>query len=65
MVGSGDEKKLIEADTIITAIGYKSNKALYDKMSGYAGEVYLLGDAEKVSNVMNAIWTAYELASNL
>lgn len=60
-----EEEKLIEADTVITAIGYKSDNTLYNELKEYAGEVYLLGDAQKVSNLMNAVWNAYELASGI
>ena len=59
------EEKLIEADTVITAVGYRSDNTLYNELKDYAGEVYLLGDAQKVSNLMNAVWNAYELASGL
>lgn len=58
-----DEK--IEADTVITAIGYRKNNALYDSLADYAGEVYAIGDCDKVSNVMNAVWSGYSLASEL
>lgn len=59
------EEKLVEADTVITAVGYRSDNSLYNELKEYAGEVYLLGDAQKVSNLMNAVWNAYELASGL
>ena len=55
----------IPSDTVITAVGYRSNTALYDSLKDYGGEVYLLGDASKVSNLMNAIWNGYEIGRTI
>ena len=52
----------VEADTVITAIGYTSNTELYKSIYPYAKEVYLIGDAQKPANILNAIWSANEVA---
>lgn len=55
----------VQADTIITSIGYISNQNLYDTISELGEKVHLIGDASKVSNLMGAIWGAYEIAMNV
>lgn len=53
----------VKADHIIVSIGYTPNQALYDEIK--AENVYLIGDAEKPTNIMDAIWKAYEIAMKL
>ena len=55
----------IPADTIITAVGYRSENALYNEIKLINKDIYLLGDAKNVHNIMYAIWDAYELARNI
>lgn len=55
----------IPADTIISAIGYKENKELYEKIKELDIPVYNIGDSQKVHNIMYAIWNAYEIAREL
>lgn len=57
-----DDKELkIHADTVIVSIGYNSYKPfeVEDKT------VHTIGDANEVSNLMGAIWSAYEIAMNI
>lgn len=55
----------VSADSVILAVGYSEEKNLYEKMKNDIGECYLLGDARKVSNIMYAIWDAFEVANNI
>ena len=55
-------EKCAKADTVIISIGYISNKNLYDSLKQYGDKIHLIGDADKVSNLLNATWSAYELA---
>jgi 2-enoate reductase len=54
------EKHEIKADHIVVSVGYTSNDALYRDVA--AGNVHLIGDAKQPTNVMDAIWAAYETA---
>ncbi len=63
--GRAKQTESIPADSAIVAIGYNSERLLYDQLSGEIAEIYLLGDARKVQNVMYAIWDAYEVARNI
>ena len=60
------EKQCLEADTIISSIGYHANTALYEDIKDiYGSNVHLIGDCAKVSNLLNATWSACELAVKL
>ena len=56
-------KHEIPADHIVVSIGYTPDNSLYEKIKGE--HVYLIGDAEQPTNVMDAVWAAYETAMNL
>ena len=58
-------KQSLSADTIAIAVGFDSNRELYDKMRGKVVDLYRIGDAVVASNIMNAIWSAYEVALNI
>lgn len=65
VVEKDGKEQEIEADSVILAVGFSPVTALYDEIKNDADEVYLLGDARRVSNIMYAIWDAFELASNI
>ena len=51
----------LPCDTVVTATGYQKDDALYKALDGKLAELYVIGDANKVENIMHAIWTAYEI----
>lgn len=53
------------ADSVILCVGYGSENALYQELSSEVDELYLMGDAKKVSNIMYAIWDAFEVANHI
>ncbi len=55
----------VPCDSVILAVGYKENNRLYDELKFDIPELYLLGDARQVSNIMYAIWDAFEVANHL
>ena len=59
------ESGALDSDTVVYAIGYQSNRSLYQQVQMSESEVYLLGDARRPRNIMYAIWDAYELANSL
>lgn len=56
-------KHEIPADHIVVSIGYTPENDLYEKIKGE--HVHLIGDAKQPTNIMDAIWAAYETAMNL
>jgi 2-enoate reductase len=65
IVNSANGRTSLEADTIISAVGYQSNNNLFQTLAGKEIPVYNIGDSRKVHNIMYAIWDAYELARNI
>ncbi len=64
-VQTPDGERSFLADTVISAIGYCENNALYDEMKELNMPVHNIGDSQKVHNIMYAIWNAYELAREI
>ncbi|MCH3963527.1 MAG: FAD-dependent oxidoreductase [Clostridium sp.] len=65
VVNTKDGDKSFEADTIILSVGYKSNNTLYHELCDVVDDIYVLGDAKNVKNIMYAIWDAYEVSRNI
>ena len=61
----GGETKDIACDSVILSVGYRENNSLYQELQFDVPELYLLGDAKKVSNIMYAIWDAFEVANHI
>ncbi len=57
--------KDISCDTMILSVGFREERSLYDALQEKVPELYLLGDARKTSNIMNAIWDAFEVANHI
>lgn len=65
VVETPDGTHSIKGDTVILAVGYSSENALYEQLKDQIPEIYLLGDARQVANIMYAIWDAYEVAAHI
>jgi 2-enoate reductase len=59
------KKHSIPADCIIVSAGYIPNTELYEKIKDKTTNVHLIGDAKKPANVMEAIWSAYDIARSV
>ena len=55
----------VACDSVILAVGYEENNRLYHELEFNVPQIYLLGDARKVSNIMYAIWDAFEVANHI
>lgn len=62
IVKSGGAETFVKAQSAILAVGYSSERSLYDKVCNLVPEAHLFGDARQVQNIMYAIWDAYEVA---
>lgn len=60
-----DGEENISVDSIVLAIGYYSNQDLYKEVQSVVPEIYQLGDEKNVSNIMYAIWDAFEVANHI
>ena len=57
--------EIIPCNTLVMAIGSIPRAELFEKIEADHPETYLLGDARNVSNIMYAIWDAFEVASHI
>lgn len=57
--------KTIMSDSVTLSVGYKEENTLYNNLQFDIPDLYLLGDAKKVSNIMYAIWDAFEVANHI
>lgn len=55
----------ITCDSVVLSVGYEENNYLYRQLQFRVPELYLLGDAKKVSNIMYGIWDAFEVANHI
>lgn len=56
-------KHEIPADHIVVSVGYTPDQNLYERIK--TDNVHLIGDAKQPTNVMDAIWAAYESAMTI
>lgn len=54
-----------DCDTVILSIGFCEDRGVFDAWESNAREIYLLGDAKKVANIMYAVWDAFEVANHI
>ena len=55
----------LASDCTILALGYRSNRSLYDQILLKAKDIYNIGDSSHPKDIMDGIWDAYELCSHL
>ena len=64
-VETSQGERQIPCDSVILAVGYQEENSLYHELEFDVPEIYLLGDAKAVSNIMYAIWDAFEVANHI
>ena len=53
------EKRVIEVDTVIIAVGYKANQRLYKGLEGKVAEIYCIGDSSEPRRILEAVNEGY------
>lgn len=64
-VETKEGQKEVKCDHVVLCIGYKEENSLYHELEFEVPEIHLLGDSKKVSNIMYAIWDAFEVANHI
>ncbi|MCI9467826.1 MAG: FAD-dependent oxidoreductase [Oscillospiraceae bacterium] len=59
------ERLTIDADNVVLAMGFRPNPSMAPELVGAGIEFYEVGDGRQVSNLMGAIWDAYEVARSI
>lgn len=65
LIETGAGEAELNADSVVLAVGYDSQNRLHNELKYEVRDLYILGDARKVSNIMYAICDAFEVASNI
>lgn len=63
--GLDGEKWNLEADTVVLAIGTRSENALYQALENQVAQVHIIGDAVKPGKIFDCVVAAVELANNI
>jgi 2,4-dienoyl-CoA reductase (NADPH2) len=58
-------EELVEAESIVLAIGTEPNRELYSQLEGKVGELYLIGDANIPRNILAAVHEAFSIARQI
>ena len=58
-------ERQLDSDTVILSVGFREDRGVFDAWETSAREIYLLGDAKKVANIMYAVWDAFEVANHI
>lgn len=61
----GKEEMEITANTVIMAVGSRSNNSLAEELNAAGYRVELIGDADQVGTVLEAVAQGYEVGGNL
>jgi len=56
------ERKKVNCDTVVLAIGRRPENELYKSLSGEIPSLYQIGDCKEPRKIINAIWDAYTIA---
>ena len=59
---SHNKARTLKADTIVLAVGLKSNNSLVKLLRNSVPEVYPIGDCVEPRRIINAIWEGYRTA---
>lgn len=61
----GQQHCIADADTLVLAMGYKADPALVEMLKAAGASYHLIGDANKVGTIKDAIGAGYETAKAL
>lgn len=59
------QKKILEADSVVIAVGFRPVPSMAQELSGCGAAVYEIGDGQKVSTILHAVWDGYEIGNNI
>ena len=63
--GKGAAKKAFDADSVVIAVGFRPVPSMAQELQGCGAAVYEIGDGQKVSTILHAVWDGYEVGNNI
>jgi pyruvate/2-oxoglutarate dehydrogenase complex dihydrolipoamide dehydrogenase (E3) component len=65
VVDMDGNKKVIEADTVVLAAGFRSNNGQAEELKGAVPELYTIGDCAKLGKIKGAIHSGARVAHRI
>ena len=65
VVENADGKTTLKADTVISALGFKPSVNEEESYKELGIPTYSVGDSKGAATILNAIWTAYDVANEI
>lgn len=62
---SGGQRTELEADSVVIAVGFRPAPSMAQELAGSGAVVYEIGDGNKVSTILHAVWDGYEIGNNI
>lgn len=62
---SDGQEKVLEADSIVIAVGFRPAPSMAKELAGCGAVVYEIGDGQEVSTILHAVWDGYEVGNNI
>ena len=62
---SDGQKKAFDADSVVIAVGFRPVPSMAQELKGCGAAVYEIGDGQKVSTILHAVWDGYEVGNNI
>ncbi len=62
---SDGQKKVLDADTVVIAVGFRPAPSMAQELQRCGAVVYEIGDGQKVSTILHAVWDGYEVGNNI
>ena len=62
---SGGRKKVLDADSVVIAVGFCPVPSMAQELQGCGAAVYEIGDGQKVSTILHAVWDGYDVGNNI
>ena len=62
---SDGQKKALDADSVVIAVGFRPVPSMAQERQGCGAAVYEIGDGQKVSTILHAVWDGYEVGNNI
>jgi 2-enoate reductase len=66
VIADNDGKNIIiDADTVVLAVGFKPDRELFETLKNKLPEVYAIGDCVETREVMSAVWDGFNAARSI
>lgn len=62
---SDGQKKILDADTVVIAAGFRPVPSMAQELNGCGAVVYEIGNGQKVSTILHAVWDGYEIGNGI